>query len=111
MRVLQVSFFQAEIVPILIFFALFFLVICGGIQIGNRIKVKPNEDKPSMLSEIFAEEQPVGDDAKARAAWNGTADAQAGTVRSEAADWSDMTPAEQNGSADWNGTAGSGECD
>lgn len=111
MRVLQISFFQAEIVPILIFFALFFLVICGGIQIGNRIKVKPNEDKPSMLSEIFAEEQPVGDDAKARAAWNGTADAQAGTVRSEAADWSDMTPAEQNGSADWNGTAGSGECD
>ncbi len=111
MRVLQVSFFQAEIVPILIFFALFFLVICGGIQIGNRIKVKPNEDKPSMFSEIFAEEQPVGDAAKARAAWNGTADAQAGTVRSEAADWSDMTPAEQNGSADWNGTAGSGECD
>lgn len=111
MRVLQISFFQAEIVPILIFFALFFLVICGGIQIGNRIKVKPNEDKPSMLSEIFAEEQPVGDDAKARAAWNGTADAQAGTVRSEAADWSDMTPTEQNGSADWNGAAGSGECD
>ncbi|MGM9650163.1 MAG: hypothetical protein ACI3XY_09395 [Butyricicoccaceae bacterium] len=109
MRVLQISFFQAEIVPILIFFALFFLVICGGIQIGNRIKVKPNEDKPSMFSEIFAEEQT--EDTEARAAWNGTADAQAGTVRSEAADWSDMTPAEQNGSADWNGAAGSGECD
>ena len=82
MRVLQVSFFQAEIVPILIFFALFFLVIGGGIQIGNRIKIKPKKDKPSMFAEIFAEEpdnpslyeprlaeeQPAADEAAARPA-------------------------------------------
>lgn len=109
MKVLQISFFRAEILPVLIFLALFFLVIGGGIRIANRIKAKPDGKEDSMFSELFAERTPVEDDTEARAAWNGTV--QAGEVRSENADWSDMTPGEHSGAEDWNGTAGSGECD
>ncbi|MGN1030354.1 MAG: hypothetical protein ACI4PQ_02015 [Butyricicoccaceae bacterium] len=104
--VLQISFFQAEIAPVLLFFVLFFVIICGGIQIGNRVKFKPKEgQKPSVFSEMFREEEPVPDDSEARAAWNGTATVDPSEQPAGDAEWSSIVPAEQNGSADWNGTA------
>lgn len=105
---IMISFLQSELFAVLLFLALFCVIIGGGIRLANRIRVREKEEKSSLFSEVFAEIQPISEDAENRVAWNGIPQVQPGDGDHPAGDWSNMTSAQPNASVDWNGTAGNG---